>query len=449
MAEDKSVQQMQAAGARVLQATPGLAERLASGGGRTSSAVAKTHSSVRDDRDVTIADLQRQLEGEKEKNRTLEDQYKYRVATFVKRETQTKNKIESLEKRLSDGPEADEHMQRMAVIEGMHKSVVSGLECIQNNTAKILQDQEKDLMRAFRARLQDVSKDLEAQRSRKGEHSTELQARHRRVVAELHEAQELAQTFDKKNQQLTAENQRLQEKLRTREDDRQALLRELVLARKEAARLKASAKEGANTPSAGDGRDDEAPAPRRRSFSQRQLEQARQQSTHNRQYEREVSYREALQKLKRMVESERQVVRDLKRQQAEFLQHRTELEVLLRQCLDDVKAEVARHHAQYGAGRDLAGSAKQPVLDEPASATVPLHQLSAADRERVLELLLSQQRVVQLLYTKTFPGQIPSQEDPTKAAAMLAAPATKPEPAAEEVDKDDFSWLSNIIPADS
>merc|ERR1719436_388953 len=203
----------------------------------------KASGAGRDDRDAMIQDLQRQLDGEKEKNRSLEDQYKYRIASFMKRETQTKNKIDSLERRLnSDGSEVDQHAQKMAVIENMHKSVVSGLDCIQNNTAKILQDQEKDLMRAFRARLQEVSKDLEAQRSRKGEHSTELQARHRRVVAELHEAQELAQTFDKKNQQLQAENQRLQEKLRTREDDRQALLKELVMARKEVARLKAQCK---------------------------------------------------------------------------------------------------------------------------------------------------------------------------------------------------------------
>merc|ERR1719436_445295 len=159
----------------------------------------KASGAGRDDRDAMIQDLQRQLDGEKEKNRSLEDSYKYRIASFMKRETQTKSKIDSLERRLnSDDNDADQHVQRMAVIENMHKSVVSGLDCIQNNTAKILQDQEKDLMRAFRARLQEVSKDLEAQRSRKGEHSTELQMHHRRVVAELHKTQELAQTFDKK-----------------------------------------------------------------------------------------------------------------------------------------------------------------------------------------------------------------------------------------------------------
>lgn len=431
MAEDKSVRQMQAAGARVLQSTPGLAEKLTSQSGRSSAGLLKGN---RDERDTQIADLQRQLEGEKEKNRSLEDQYKYRVATFVKRETQTKNKIDALEKRLGDAPEADEHLQRMAVIENMHKSVVAGLECIQNNTSKILQDQEKDLMRAFRARLQDVSRELEAQRGRKGENSSELQVRHRRVVAELHEAQELAQTFDKKNQQLTAENQRLQERLRTREDDRQALLRELVLARKEAARLKASIKEGG---AASDEGAKEEEQPERRTFTQKQIDQARLQSTHNKQYEREVGYREAVTKLKRMVESERQSVRALKAQHAELLQQRTELEILLGQCLDDVKAELARHQAQFA-----TGLATGPLADAPAPAAVQLHQFGPADRERVLELLLSQQRVVQLLYAKTFPGQAPMLE------ATLSGSGIGP-PGAQQPAEDDFSWLGNVIPAES
>lgn len=284
-------------------------------------------------------------------------------------------------------------------------------------------------MRAFRARLQDVSRELEAQRGRKGENSSELQVRHRRVVAELHEAQELAQTFDKKNQQLTAENQRLQERLRTREDDRQALLRELVLARKEAARLKASIKEG-GAPSDEGAKEEEQPE--RRTFTQKQIDQARLQSTHNKQYEREVGYREAVTKLKRMVESERQSVRALKAQQAELLQQRTELEVLLGQCLDDVKAELARHQAQFATGL---------AADAPAPAAVQLHQFGPADRERVLELLLSQQRVVQLLYAKTFPGQAPTLE------ASLSASATGLPNA--QLAEDDFSWLGNVIPPES
>uniref|UniRef100_A0A7S1SFJ8 Uncharacterized protein n=1 Tax=Alexandrium catenella TaxID=2925 RepID=A0A7S1SFJ8_ALECA len=429
MVEDKSVQQMQATGARVLHSSPGLAEKLVASGKN----VTRPSAGVgRDDRDAMIADLQRQLDGEREKNRSLEDQYKYRVATFMKRETQTKNKIESLEKRLGDGPEVDEHSQRMAVIGNMHSSVVAGLECIQNNTAKILQDQEKDLMRAFRARLQEVSKDLEAQRSRKGEDSTQLLQRHRRVVSELHEAQELASTFDKKNQQLVAENQKLQEKLRTREDDRQALLRELVLSKKEVARLKAQVKEPG--PNAGEGSGEasaseaEVVKPLARSISSKQIDQARMQQTRNRQYEAEVQYRETIAKLKRLLEAERRGSRSLKQQQNDMLQARTELEVFLRQCIDDVKCEITRQRLQDSQEAGVA----LPGGDRPPTA-MSVHELSSQDRERVLELLLSQQRVVQLLYSKTFGAASPMGENP---------PGMSMEPGSKE---DDFSWVSDIM----
>ena len=65
---------------------------------------------------------------------------------------------------------------------------------------------------------------------------------------------------------------------------------------------------------------------------------------------------------------------------------RTELEMLLRQCLDDVRSEVARR-------MDVAPNA------------VELSEFDRAARERTLELLLSQERVVALLYSRTFPGE--------------------------------------------
>ena len=52
-------------------------------------------------------DLQRQLETATDRNRSLEDEHKHRIASFVKRETQTKNKIESLERRLNEGTDQD------------------------------------------------------------------------------------------------------------------------------------------------------------------------------------------------------------------------------------------------------------------------------------------------------------------------------------------------------
>merc|ERR1712224_630942 len=95
--------------------------------------------------------------------------------------------------------------------------------------------------------------------------------------------------------------------------------------------------------------------------------------------------------------SERKTVRTLKEGQSGLLQQRTELEVLLRQCLDDVKTEVTRKRQEADRGQS-----NLPRLDQ-SGAGVSVHELNAQDRERVLELLLSQQRVVQLLYSKAFP----------------------------------------------
>jgi len=297
-------------------------------------------------------------------------------------------------------------------------------------------------MRAFRARLQEVSKDLEATRKGKGDAGTELQMRHRRVVAELHEAQELAQTFDKKNEQLKADNQKLLEKLRTREDDRQCLLRELVLAKKENARLKAQVKDNGangNGASSNDQAQTQAASESQKPFSQKQIEQARMQETHNKQYEREIKYRDAGVSLKRMVEVERKTIRSLKQQQADMMQQRTEIEVLLRQCLDDVKAEIMRH--RLDSQKDASGGIGPGV---PITA-MSVHELTTQDRERVLELLLSQQRVVQLLYSKTFPQQPPSPlvEDPSAFASVTPGELSKSQ------KEDDFSWLADVMPADT
>merc|ERR1719263_1893093 len=73
--------------------------------------------------------------------------------------------------------------------------------------------------------------------------------------------------------------------------------------------------------------------------------------------------------------------------------------MLLRQCLDDVKLEIAKKQAEFESKR-----LHLPALGNNRSAdAVSLHEITAQDR--VLELLLSQQRVVQLLYDKSFPDR--------------------------------------------
>lgn len=116
-----------------------------------------------------------------------------------------------------------------------------------------------------------------------------------------------------------------------------------------------------------------------------------------RQAEAEARYREMTAKLKRLLEVERRNLRAVRAAHAKDLQGRTELEGMLRACSDEVRREIALHRA---AGKG-AGAAARPGSNPGREVAVAA--MTAADRERVLELLLSQERVVELLYDKAFP----------------------------------------------
>ena len=102
---------------------------------------------------------------------------------------------------------------------------------------------------------------------------------------------------------------------------------------------------------------------------------------------------------------------------AQELKVRTDMEMLLRQCVDDVRQEIARRHvenAQFSSnsGNDLAR------LYSKTPGSIPVEEFNQEDRERVLELLLSQERVVSLVYAKTFPVTVNAHKGGTGGHAL-------------------------------
>ena len=118
------------------------------------------------------------------------------------------------------------------------------------------------------------------------------------------------------------------------------------------------------------------------------------------QAESEERYKEVVSRLKRLLDVERRNLQAVRAAHAKDMQSRTELELLLRACVDDVRKEVG---ALRGKGAN-------------AAAGVGVDELGPKERERVLELLLSQERVVSLLYERTFPPAAP--EDGTAPEAQ-------------------------------
>jgi len=72
------------------------------------------------------------------------------------------------------------------------------------------------------------------------------------------------------------------------------------------------------------------------------------------------------------------------------------LEKVLRQCVDDVKAEIVKKRTENKSvyyARGIKG--RLELLEE--------QKVTAQSREQILEVLRSQERVLTLLYDKTFP----------------------------------------------
>lgn len=74
-----------------------------------------------------------------------------------------------------------EDRSRMDPLRNVHEQVLDTISSIQNKTARVLQDQERDLIRAFRARLADVTVELENERKKVTTAQTRNTDRHRQT----------------------------------------------------------------------------------------------------------------------------------------------------------------------------------------------------------------------------------------------------------------------------
>lgn len=118
-------------------------------------------------------------------------------------------------------------------------------------------------------------------------------------------------------------------------------------------------------------------------------------------------------KLRKMMQHERRLLKAARQQYNKELASKTELEILLKQAVDKVKSERKQHrkHAQMKVYTTQPGLGVGVNLVNPSAATSAVpgnnagdedNELNQHERERVIELMLSQERVIALLYEKTF-----------------------------------------------
>ena len=127
---------------------------------------------------------------------TLESDLRRREDSYARREADAQNRIrdlgDALDRARGSRPddqdqEADEQnfKEREQQLKSYHREIMENLDVVQDATTQILQDQERDLLRAFKARLFDVQTELDREKSKKDDSAAAWIQRSKQLQAEV------------------------------------------------------------------------------------------------------------------------------------------------------------------------------------------------------------------------------------------------------------------------
>lgn len=149
----------------------------------------------------------------------LEKDIERRQESYISRERAYKVRIDELEEELTSHKQqktgwmnSDSKISKLKEMQG---KILNNVELVQDRTARIMQEQERDLLRAFRARLFDVQTELEKEKSKKDDGAAAWIEKSRQLESEVEWSKEVCDRLERVNQSLLQENARLKSQVYT------------------------------------------------------------------------------------------------------------------------------------------------------------------------------------------------------------------------------------------
>lgn len=274
----------------------------------------------------------------------------------------------------------------MCELRTLHKEIVANVGKLQDRTVRLVQEQERDLLEAFRGRLEDVRSELEKEKAKKDDGAGAWIERSRKLELDVDKERERADKLDRINQSLSQENARLKLEFESQEDDRAFLLKQLAAVKDDNAHMRSAIEakkahlEALEPSDAPPNIDTEAAAAAPVAVEPRLF------GAHS-----DAAYRDMVAKLTKMLNLERKHADQVKAAHKEWLDQRTPLELALRDAVQHVAADVEKRPTQ---------TTRRPTAQPTTGALDPaiLARFSHADRERAIELWLSRDGVLDALY---------------------------------------------------
>jgi hypothetical protein len=345
----------------------------------------KKDSNVKtNDLEIRISELNKLIQMEKDKSKQMIQDMEARERRYNNREKEYRKTLIEYENELRaranyNGPVEDQYNRNVEKIVKLHNVILENVSHIQKKTSQILSEQEKDIKRQFNSKMKEVSKDLEIEKKKKLEGVGNYAEKESQLTRELELMKTSMDLIISKNNILEEENIKIQKEFNSQQQVRDVLFKEIVAMKRENAILMeeiAKYKElnlSSFTP--------------QRSVSNSIIPNSL--PKRDIKFEDNSRYEFVIQRLKKILETERRNLKNVRNAYARELHSKTELEQILRQCVDEVKSEI------------------MPDINDPKKKN---SQFSAQDREKIIELMLSQERVLSLLYEKNLPSRAVTRE---------------------------------------
>jgi hypothetical protein len=372
----------------------------------------------------------------------LNDDYLRRQQRYMKREQEYRKYIEDLQRelRIRKGYEVDAHKKNKKVIDALKNELNANIEGIQDKIKDLKEEQEKDIVRKFSTDLNKLKSEIENSKTAKGDNMENVENNQ-----QLETITNVAQRIENENRTLMKKNSELKKEYQSQENDKELLLKQLVMLKKENSKIKEevdfynkiieekdprdingnidipdspdkhrtdekSSKGHSRTllgsranQKRGEGMN--VPGSMRQSAQTFNMDpefvaQTYMQKPPETEEEKVKRYERIIEKLKKTLDNERKFLKGARTQYQSEMQYKTELEDMLKECVYQVKSEIMHRN------QDPKASAINNIQKKGKKLnSINDVEFTQQDRERVIELLLSQEKVLYLLYEKTFPNE--------------------------------------------
>jgi hypothetical protein len=337
-----------------------------------------------------VFELSQQLEEERGKVKNLHDKISDRQERYVKREQEYRRTISEFEKKLKGKaigqqiPLNEVTSKNIEKMNSFHSDIIRNISTIQYKTTHILQDQEKEIVKQFNHLLNEKSRELAEERKKKIDGMGNLTEKEYQLYRELELRRTSVELLESKNKFLHKQNSELKIEYKSQESDKGMLELQLAELKKRSEKLK----EDLNKVRAqANAQERFSPEPQNSSpepYNRYHSKSERSGLQHSRSVAdaQDQKYQKIINKLKRLHDIENKNLRAARTAYARELQKKSELERILRESVEDVKIEINRRRTEMR------------IRDGPSLPE---------EIEKIIDVLLSQERVLTLLYDKTFP----------------------------------------------